>query len=76
MDFLVKHRPSVLFFNHPELLGRDEGTIKTIHEVFVKKMGYSEEFLRTLVVKYPAIIGKNEAHINEFYRIMKENGID
>ena len=53
----MKHKPSIILFNKPELL-EGEGNLREIHSYFVKKLGYSDELFKTLVVKYPYICGK------------------
>ena len=60
INFLMKHKPTFILFDHPEFKGKDDGNIRIVHEVFVKKLGYSDELFRTLVVKYPFILSKNE----------------
>lgn len=46
-----------------------------LHKVFVEKKGFDLDVVRTLVVKYPYILGKSEEHIEKYFSLMGAQGL-
>lgn len=44
-------------------------------KVLCQKYGFSKEMLRTLAVKYPTILSKNEKELVNYFHIMNRHGI-
>ena len=48
--------------------------IIALEKLFIEKLGYDAELLRTLVVKYPAILSKEVEHIEQAFKILGNEG--
>lgn len=46
-----------------------------IAKFFVDKKGFDIDAVRTLIVKYPYILGKNEEELEEYFTIMTRHGL-
>jgi len=66
----MRHKPNFIFFDQTEKVG-----IHVLKGFFVDKKGFDLDVVRTLVVKYPFILGKDEEHLNKFFDILKEHGL-
>ena len=62
INFIVKNRPSFILLDKEEKVG-----MHVLYRFFVEKKGYDIDTLRTLVVKYPYIAGKDEQHLNHYF---------
>ena len=49
--------------------------MNALYNLFVKKYGYDSELVRTLVVKYPFILSKTEAHLEEVFETLAKLGV-
>jgi len=49
--------------------------MNSLYKFFVDKKGFDIDTLRTLVVKYPYIIGKTEENLNDFFKLMASHGL-
>ena len=51
--------------------------MEALSNLLVGKYGFSKELVRTLVLKYPQVLGMSDASINSFFEYMKgTKGID
>lgn len=41
--------------------------MNNLYKFFVEKKGFELDVLRTLVIKYPYILGKTEQHIEKYF---------
>jgi hypothetical protein len=57
IDFVMKKKGKFILFEKQ----RDEGFLVVL-DFFVKKLKFDIDVLRTLVVKYPFILGKSQEH--------------
>jgi hypothetical protein len=67
----MRHKPTFIL-NQTS----DDTGIKVVHDYFVVKHGYTPEFLRTLVVKYPFILSRTKDDIEFTFKTLEENGIE
>jgi hypothetical protein len=58
----MKHKPTFILLDKETSEG-----MNLLHRFFVEKKGFDIDLLRTLVVKYPYILGKNEEHLTSFF---------
>lgn len=70
VNFIVKHRPSFIVMGKDDKVG-----MEVLYKFFVEKKGYDIDTLRTLVVKYPYIAGKDEQHLAHYFSIMNDYGV-
>jgi len=49
--------------------------MRALENFFVKKYGFENELVRTLVVKYPFILSKTEEHLQGVFDILAANGV-
>jgi hypothetical protein len=59
----MRYKPSFILL---DIAGENEG-IRVLHEYFVEKKGFEFEYVRTLVVKYPYILGKKPEEFEAFF---------
>ena len=71
--FIAKHKPTFLLWQKERLDG--ERGIRALQQFFVGKYGFSRELLRTLVVKYPAILSKDVSDIQAVFDTLEKEGI-
>lgn len=55
LKFVMRHKPTFVLDQDSEETG-----IKVVYDYFVTKHGYTPEFVKTIVVKYPFILSKTE----------------
>ncbi len=67
INFVMKYKPSFILFEKE----RDNEGFKGLHRFFVEKKGFDIDTLRTLIVKYPYILSKNEEDIEHFFTIFQ-----
>ena len=60
VNFIVRHKPSVLLFNREDILRAGEANIRGVKNFIVDKKGFNMELFRTLMVKYPYLLNKTE----------------
>jgi hypothetical protein len=72
INFIMTYKPSFIL-QTPET-ERDKG-IHALAKFLIEEKGYSMELVRTLVVKYPYILGKDLAHIKTYFTVMLDNGL-
>ncbi len=46
-----------------------------LHRFFVEERGYKPEVLRTLILRYPVILSKDEEHIQTFFQLLADRGV-
>ena len=62
IKFIVRHKPTFLLWQSQTSTG-----IRSLESFFVKKLGFDIELVRTLVVKYPFILSKTEAQLEDMF---------
>ena len=58
----MRYKPNFILFDKVQ----NEG-MNNLYRVFVEKKGFELDVLRTLVIKYPYILGKSEQHIEKYF---------
>ena len=69
INFIMRLKPSFILFDLNNRIG-----INTLHKYFVQQKGFDIDLLRTLVVKYPYILQKDEEHLNHFFGTFQKYG--
>ncbi len=59
--FIVRHKPSFLLWQ--DQASNSNKGIYALQKFFVEKYGFSQELLKSLVVKYPYILSKDVDHL-------------
>ena len=55
IDFIMRYKPSFILTSETDKTGPH-----VVRKVFVEQKGFPLEYIRTLMVKYPYILGKEE----------------
>lgn len=66
----MRHKPSFILFEKDESDG-----MNLLNRVLVEKKGFLLDTVRTLVVKYPYILGKPEEQLLNYFKTMNEFGL-
>ena len=61
----MKYKPSFILLDHLEREG-----MNTLNKLFVEKKGFELDIVRTLVIKYPYILGKREEELEKYFSVM------
>ena len=69
INFIMKYKPSFI------LMEKNKEGVHALHNFFVKEKGFEIEVLRTLIVKYPFILGKTPEHLTEYFNLMSQHGL-
>ena len=67
--FLTRNKPVWLFDNE------EKKGIAAVTEHFISTLGYNQELIRTLVVKYPHFLSKTPEQIEKTYSLLREEGL-
>lgn len=67
----MRHKPTFVLHDDNSSTG-----IKVVHDYFVSQHGYTQELVRTLVVKYPYILSKTAEELDKTFATLAENGIE
>lgn len=67
INFVMRYKPTFILF---DLQGEKEG-MHVLARYFVDKKGFDLDAVRTLVVKYPYILGKTEEELEDYFTIMQ-----
>ena len=71
IKFIMRFKPTFLFQQ-----GEKSPTgMHTLHDYFVVQHGMTDQFLKTLVVKYPHILSKSQKDLNKIIGTLGEQGI-
>lgn len=70
INYIMRYKPNFILFDKVE----NEG-MNNLYKIFVEKKGFELDVLRTLVIKYPYILGKSEQHIEKYFQLMGEKGL-
>jgi len=73
MKFLIRNKPTIVFYEEDHKKGKPG--IITVHRLLCRKRGFSDEVLRSIIVRYPVILSKTEEEIEDYFKIMKSYGI-
>lgn len=65
----MKHKPSFILFEVSPKIG-----MNILYKYFVQQKGFDIDLLRTLVVKYPYILQKEEEHLDHFFKTFLKYG--
>jgi len=68
IKFVMRHKPSFIALD-------DQDGLTDLRKFFVDKYGFTIEQLRTLVVKYPYIVGKSHTHLEDFFARFRDLGL-
>ena len=71
INFIMRYKPSFILVDHQQ---KDEG-IQHIYKYFVDKKGFEKDVVRSLVMKYPYILGKSEKHLDQYFALLGSKGI-
>ena len=71
LEFILKHKPTLYMYNEESKTG-----VAALERLFIAKLGYDAELLRTLIVKYPIILSKNTKNIEKAFETLKDQGIE
>lgn len=63
----MRYKPSFILFEHT---GEKEG-MHALNKFFVQQKGFDLDTVRTLVVKYPYIVGKTIDELGNYFETMK-----
>jgi len=74
MKFLIRNKPTIVFYE--EDFEKEKKGIITVKQVLCEKKGFSEEILRSIVVRYPVILSKTEDEIERYFTILASHGIE
>ena len=70
VKYIARQKPDFLFYNKDKDMG-----IEALHRLFVEKMSFTPELLRTLVLKHPPILGRSVALLESKFAFMKNKGV-
>lgn len=70
--YITRQKPNFIMYNQHANKG-----MESLSNLLVGKYGFSKELVRTLVLKYPKVLGQSDKHITTFFEYMKnQKGID
>lgn len=67
----MRYKPSFILYEHNP---PNEGLL-AMNRVFVDKRGYDYELVKTLIVKYPYILGKTEEELEGYFTTLEKYGL-
>jgi hypothetical protein len=65
----MRYKPSFIILDESQSEG-----IHVINRYLVEKKGFDKDILRTLIVKYPYILGKDEQALDTYFRLLGQQG--
>ena len=69
LKFVRQHKPTLFFYEDSGKLG-----FGALEKFFVEELGYEKELLKTLVIKYPAILSKEIDYIKGTLKVIEGEG--
>ena len=69
LKFVRQRKPTLFYYE-------DDGKVGfgALEKLFIHELGYDKELLKTLVIKYPAILSKEIDHIKNVLTIIEAEG--
>jgi hypothetical protein len=71
VNFVMRYNPKFILFDQTSDTG-----IKNLQSFFVDKLGFQLETVRTLVVRYPYVLSKTQPELENFFIVMKGQGLN
>ena len=71
LKYVLKHKPALFKYDEDGTQG-----LAALEKLFIGKLGYDAELLRTFIVKYPPILSKDTSRIEETFQILGNEGFD
>jgi hypothetical protein len=68
----MRYKPSFILFEQDS---PNDGGLKALVRFFVDKRNFDLDVVRTLALKYPYILNKNEKDYEQFFDIMQRHGL-
>ena len=65
----MKYKPSFIILDETQKEG-----IHVIYRYFAERKGFDKDIVRTLVVKYPYILSKDEESLETYFRLLSQQG--
>jgi hypothetical protein len=72
INFIMRYKPTFILF---EKEGEREGML-LLHKFFVEERGFDIDALRTLIVKYPYLLGKTRKDLEGYFSTMTKLGLN
>ena len=69
INFIMKSKPTFIIIDE-----RSNEGIHVVHKLLVEDKGFDKDVVRTLVVKYPYILGKTREQLEAFFDLLKYQG--
>ena len=69
LKFVRQHKPTMFYYEDSGKVG-----FGALENFFVEELGYEKELLKTLIIKYPAILSKEIDHIKSVLKIIEAEG--
>ena len=66
MRYIARLKPNILMYDM-----KSEKGMKALSELLVDEYGFKKELVRTLVLKYPAILSMSKGQLRAFFSFMK-----
>ena len=63
LKFLIRNKPTTLLQTDP----MSPSGLPLVFKFFVDKYGFKEDYVRTLLVKYPFVMSKSEDELESFF---------
>jgi mTERF len=70
INFITKHKPTFVL-----AIDTDKSGIHIVKKVFIDDKGFPLEYIRTLILKYPYILGKTEEELTKYFDILNGHGL-
>lgn len=70
IDFIMKYKPSLILSSETEKTGPH-----IVKKVFVDQKGFPIEYIRTLMVKYPYILSKEEQELQKYFEVLNSHEV-
>ena len=68
----MKYKPAFILFEQDSI---NDGGLKGMIRFFVDGKGYDMDVVRTLAVKYPAILSKKEKDFSTYFELIQRHGL-
>ena len=72
INFIMRYKPSFILFEQDS---PNDGGLKALVKFFVDKRNFDLDVVRTLALKYPYILNKNEKDYEQFFDLMQRHGL-
>jgi hypothetical protein len=67
----MKKKPAFILFEREA----DNEGMKMLYRYFVEERKYDSDVLRTLIMRYPSILSKNEEQIDRYFKLLAEYNV-